>query len=397
MPRRHRRPQSRFARIPAATLLLLTGVAGACQLDELLRSSEGAPDPGSSSNPTAVRLGFLVQPAGGTLGAIIAPAVRVAALDQNGVPVTSFSGTISITLSQNPGDATLQGTTTRSAFQGVAEFPDLAVNKAGNGYRLGASGNNLASATSSAFSILARVPADLEEVSGNDQTDTVGAALRSPYVIRVVDEDGAPLPGIQVAWNAGSSGGSVNPTTSVTGASGEAETVHTLGTVAGRYAVTAWIGELPGADVVFESRARAGRATQLAFTQEPSNTERNDEIRPPVEVTAYDQFGNVATDFTSTVTMSLVPGSGPPGARLEGDRTRAGNDGVATFDNLRIRDPGLGYRLRASAPGNLQKDSQVFHIWLTVGDDDDDDDDDDLLLGSLFRINLLGGRMGAPR
>jgi hypothetical protein len=349
--------------------LVGAGLGNACQLDKLLRAP--APGEDGSSSP-AVRLLFGVQPATADLGVAITPAVEVTAVDASGAPVPSFVGTIVVGLSSNPGEGSLAGITTRAAVQGRAAFPDLSIDQPGTGYQLSASSGGLASATSDPFDVRSEPPSALAAVSGNGQTDTVAATLPSPYVVRVTDSRGDPVKAVEVRWAADASGGSVAPAVVVTDQAGEARTVHTLGTIVGQYSVTASVTALPGQAVTFTSAARAGAGAQLTFTQQPTDTKRGKRISPPVQVTVHDRFGNTATDFTTTVTMTIAPGTGTPGARLEGDRTRNPSAGVATFSDLKIDDIGFGYRLRASA-GGLTGDSAPFNVLLF------DDDDDDLL------------------
>jgi len=352
------------ARRRLALLLLGAGLAGgACQLDELLRAP--APPGSSTEGPgpaVAARLAFTVQPGTTVTGAAIAPAVRVAAVDQDGNTVPSFTGSITVTLSTGSGAGTLTGTTSGSAAQGVADFPGLAVDQPGAGYRLVAAAAALAPAISDPFDVTRRLPALLAAVSGDGQSDTAGATLRDPYVVRVTDAEGVPLGGIEIRWTAGA-GDNVAPTVSLTDEAGESRAVHTLGTTAGAYSVIASTDVLPGQAVTFTSLAGPGTAAQLVFTQEPTDAVRQETITPPVRVTIQDRFGNTVTDFTSTITMVIAPGTGTPGARLDGDRTKNPVAGVATFDGLRIRDFGLAYRLRATAAGDLLADSAPFNVW----------------------------------
>src|SRR5207253_1157889 len=48
-----------------------------------------------------------------------------------------------------------------------------------------------------------------------------------------------------------------------------------------------------------------GTATQLAFAVPPSNTPARATIQPPVQVTAYDAFGNQATNFTGSILVAI--------------------------------------------------------------------------------------------
>jgi streptogramin lyase len=54
---------------------------------------------------------------------------------QPGLPDASFNGDVTVALSSNPGDATLGGTLTVQAVNGVATFSGLSLDQAGNGYQ----------------------------------------------------------------------------------------------------------------------------------------------------------------------------------------------------------------------------------------------------------------------
>ena len=79
--------------------------------------------------------------------------VQVTADDANGNPDTNFTGPVTIALSNNPGGATLGGTPTVSAVNGVADFPNLTLDKAGKGYTLQATSDQATSATTEPFDV----------------------------------------------------------------------------------------------------------------------------------------------------------------------------------------------------------------------------------------------------
>ena len=91
-----------------------------------------------------------------------------------------------------------------------------------------------------------------------------------------------------------------------------------------------------------------GPPTQLRFTVQPSNATQNAAITPPVEVTASDSLGNTATNFTGEIWVALEKDPGVIKARLTGATRRAAVAGVATFDDLRIAQTGVGYTLSAA-------------------------------------------------
>jgi hypothetical protein len=83
---------------------------------------------------------------------------------------------------------------------------------------------------------------------------------------------------------------------------------------------------------------------------QPSNTTPNRPITPPVRVAVLDVYGNVATSY-GYVVYCLMGNDGSPGknANLEPSGTgRAPNAGIATFENLKIDQVGLGYTLSCS-------------------------------------------------
>src|SRR5204862_6586976 len=101
----------------------------------------------------ATQLAFTVQPSTTVAGAAISPAVQVSALDAAGNPVPGFTGSVTVALGTNPGGATLGGTTTVAAVNGVASFSPLTLDKTGTGYALTATAAGLNQAPSGDFHI----------------------------------------------------------------------------------------------------------------------------------------------------------------------------------------------------------------------------------------------------
>lgn len=101
--------------------------------------------------------------------------------------------------------------------------------------------------------------------SGDGQTGTVSAQLQNPLEV-VVTEAGAPMPNVQVVWQAADAGATVNPATSVTDSSGVASTVWTLGSTAGTQTATAAVGNAQGSPVGFTATAVSGPVPLLAMT-----------------------------------------------------------------------------------------------------------------------------------
>ena len=103
-------------------------------------------------------------------------------------------------------------------------------------------------------------------------------------------------------------------------------------------------------------------APHLVFTAQPKTTLPLTTI-PTVQVTLTDAAGNVATGFNGTVTIAIGHNGGllAPGT-LSGTKTVTVVNGVATFSDLSIDQPGNGYTLVVSAGGVVGAESAAFNI-----------------------------------
>lgn len=110
----------------------------------------------SGQPPPATQLVFSVQPGTSVAGDAMAPAVRVTARDALGRISSTFTGSVSVGLATNPGGATLGGSITARAVNGVATFYNLSLDRSGSGYVLAASTAGLSPATSAPFDIVLR-------------------------------------------------------------------------------------------------------------------------------------------------------------------------------------------------------------------------------------------------
>lgn len=99
----------------------------------------------------AVKLN-IVGPANSAGDVVASPfALTVQALTQFGTVDTSFTGTITVSLADNPNNAALSGTTAVQAVSGVAQFNDLMLGKFGTGYTLQAIASGLLGTLSPPF------------------------------------------------------------------------------------------------------------------------------------------------------------------------------------------------------------------------------------------------------
>jgi adhesin/invasin len=107
----------------------------------------------SVAGPPA-RLAFLAEPTRALAGDTIAPAVVIAIQDQYGNLALPAKDVVSLRFGATPNPAAkLQGLVDVAAVNGVATFPDLAIDSAGVGYTLVASSGNLTGAESKPYDI----------------------------------------------------------------------------------------------------------------------------------------------------------------------------------------------------------------------------------------------------
>ena len=98
------------------------------------------------------RLAFTSQPQTSTSGSPVGT-VTVSVLDSAGTLVPDAAVPVAFAIGNNPGGATLSGTTSTTSVSGAATVSNLVVSASGVGYTLVASSAGLTSATSSSFNI----------------------------------------------------------------------------------------------------------------------------------------------------------------------------------------------------------------------------------------------------
>jgi hypothetical protein len=192
--------------------------------------------------------------------------------------------------------------------------------------------------------------AQLELVSGDDQSAPAGTELGQPLVVRLRDADGNPIPNRPVSWVVGSGGGTATPATSNTDAQGLASTRWTLGTTPGANTLNAVVSGLGLSPVPFSATGTGtGSPSTLALsTQPPSSVTVGAVLDPNPIVQIKDGSGNDVALAGVEVTVGKSSGSG----RLEGTETRTTDaNGRAQFTDLRITGATGSHRLIFAADG----------------------------------------------
>ena len=353
----------------------MSAVAGVATFDDLRLTAAGsgytllawADIPGAESAPfnvvggPAMRLIFTAQPANTPAGQAL-PAVRVALLDAYNNPASSSTNSVTVALGTNPGAAVLSGSRTVAAMAGTATFADLSLNRPGVGYLLRATSTGLTTATSAAFTITAAPPVRLA-FTQQPAGAAAGAAIR--VQVSVLDATGnrvtAATNSVNVALTGGASGATLSGTKTATAAAGVATFSLSVNKVGSGYRLSATSTGLDGAT----SSAFAvtpGRPIQLVFSQQPAGVTAGAPIATRVSV--LDAYGNLATGATNSVTIAL--GANPGAALFGGTTNVAAVGGVATFANLTLSKPGVGYLLRATSDGLRTATSARFNVTAPV-------------------------------
>jgi hypothetical protein len=106
-------------------------------------------------------------------------ALKASIEDTYGNVVTSASNSVSVTFANNPTGATLGGTLSVSANQGVASFTNLTINKTGSGYTLRVTSSGLISVVTNPINVTrtGHSPSPLAPSAGNPAIDLSVASL----------------------------------------------------------------------------------------------------------------------------------------------------------------------------------------------------------------------------
>jgi hypothetical protein len=103
----------------------------------------------------------------------------------------------------------------------------------------------------------ATVPTDMALDKGDAQVGDAGAALPESLSVRITNLKGDPVEGVTVEWQVLTGGGAVSSPTSVTSATGVAQTLFVLGSFIGEQKAQALSGSLAGSPITFTVQARS--------------------------------------------------------------------------------------------------------------------------------------------
>ena len=148
---------------------------------------------------------------------------------------------------------------------------------------------------------------------------------------------------------ANNSGASINP---VTGLFTPGNTINVTDTVR----VTDAFGQFADAQV----SVIPGPPTRLVMSVQPQATAQAGIQMSQIRVALQDDEGNTIPNATNAITISLA--SDPGSSTLSGTLTRNAVDGIATFDDISLNRPGVGYSFGFSSPSLVGTNSATFNV-----------------------------------
>lgn len=234
---------------PAQSPSLLSRAISVWLLAPLACSSGG--DGGNAPLPTAANIA--IASGNGQSGVITLPLSNplvVAVTDANGDPVSGFTvqwstaeGTIAAS-SRTGADGRATADWTLGATSGAVTAT------AGNPILTGSTKSVTFNATA--------IGASAAAVAGDNQAGVTQTVLPNPLIVELRDANNNPVPGKAVNWGSIVGGGSVNPTSTVSGTNGRAQTAFTPGCTVGGQSVNATVSGFTGSPVTFNASVALG-------------------------------------------------------------------------------------------------------------------------------------------
>ncbi len=276
----------------------------------------------------------VTRPAPATLIAGTPFGLAVEAEDSSGNLDSSFNGTVTVALASNPGNATLGGTLTATASNGVATFSGLTLTTAATGYTLQISATGVDSAATNAITVTPAAASKLVIETQPSATATAGQAFATQPVVEEVDPYGNVETGDNstvITAELSSGIGPIQGTTTATVSGGVAAFTDLADNTAETLTLKFLGGGFTSASSSSVVISPAAASKLVVVTEPPQTAIAGQAFTTQPVVYEEDQYGNLETGDSSTVvTASLDGGFGP----LQGTVTATVSGGVARFAGL---------------------------------------------------------------
>ena len=296
-------------------------------------------------------------PVGAASGAAFTTQPQVSLQDSGSNVVTNDSATV-VTATVSDG-ATLVGTRTATASNGVATFSDLGISgTAGTAYTITYSASYGGSALTVATQSVTPTVGAATQIAITTQPvgATAGALLATQPVIKVLDSGSNVVTTASASIEVSASGGTLGGTTTVSTSSGVATFTNLTfaGTATTNYTLTfAATGYTSQTSSSFS--VGVGAATKLVLTTSAATAKYGQAFATQPVVKVQDAGSNVVTASSAVVTASLSSGT------VVGTGNATSSSGVATFSGLGITGVPGSYTVTYSS-GSLTTASQVITV-----------------------------------
>jgi uncharacterized delta-60 repeat protein len=287
--------------------------------------------------------------------------LTVAVDDSSGNIETSFNGSVTVMLENNPAGATLAGTLTVTASQGVASFSDLSLTTAASGYTILVSGNTLGAATTSAFTVMPLAASQVVVTQQPPSSVTAGAgfgltaAIADMYGNAVTSANNM----VSIALAANPGGSTLGGTLSIAASNGIATfSALTLTKAASGYTISVATSGLTGSTTSALAVIPAAATQLVIVTQPPSSVALNGVFGLVLAI--EDAYGNIVTSANNSVTVAF--GNNPTNAKLGGTTSVKATNGYVTFSNLSINKRGSGYTLKLTSTGLTSATTSAIQV-----------------------------------
>ena len=296
-------------------------------------------------------------PVGAASGAAFTTQPQVSLQDSGSNVVTNDSATV-VTATVSDG-ATLVGTRTATASNGVATFSDLGISgTAGTAYTITYSASYGGSALTVATQSVTPTVGAATQIAITTQPvgATAGALLATQPVIKVLDSGSNVVTTASASIEVSASGGTLGGTTTVSTSSGVATFTNLTfaGTATTNYTLTfAATGYTSQTSSSFS--VGVGAATKLVLTTSAATAKYGQAFTTQPVVKVQDAGSNLVTASSAVVTASLSSGT------VVGTGNATSSSGVATFSGLGITGVPGSYTVTYSS-GSLTTASQVITV-----------------------------------
>jgi hypothetical protein len=294
---------------------------------------------GTPRTPTALVPVSATSQNGFTAGSAVSPVVQVN--DETGAPQPGVAVSFAVT-----GGGTLQSASAVTGLDGRASPGTWTLGPAAGLNTVTATVAGLGPVLFSATAA-ARVPTSMQGVSPGTQNGITGTAAPQAPVVRVRDQTGAPMAGVEVAFAVVQGGGSIQNATATTDAAGLATSgTWTLGPAAGPNTVTATATWLTG--VVYFAATAGPRAATTVSAQSPTtqSAPAGTTVAQQPSVLVRDQAGQPMAGVQ--VIFAVTAGGGT----LAGATATTNAAGIATVGSWTL-GPAAGQNTVTATAGSL--------------------------------------------